>query len=168
RSERQSRRGTAVRLAPSLLAADFSDLRRSIESLRPLSISWLHLDIIDGRFVPNISFGPGLVKSIRKIDESLYFDCHLMISDPHDYYEEFIKAGAQNVTFHYEAVGERSADLLRKIRRKNCNSGISMKPHTPVSAIKPLLEFTDLVLVMTVEPGFGGQKLIPHTLNKVL
>lgn len=167
RAVKQTRRGAGVRLAPSLLAADFRNLRPAIEALRPLSISWLHLDIMDGHFVPNISFGPGLVKSIRSIDPNLYFDCHLMVSEPHNFVESFLEAGVQNITFHQEAAGDRSADLLRQIADMDCHAGISIKPKTPVSALDGLLELADLVLVMTVEPGFGGQKLIPATLNKV-
>lgn len=161
------RRGTAVRIAPSLLAADFANLEGSIKPLKDLSLSWLHLDIMDGAFVPNISFGPDIVRQIRPIDPSLYFDVHLMINDPRAYVKAFCEAGAQNITFHVEAAGDDTANLLKYIRRQGCHSGVSIKPKTCVSSIKDVLQFADLVLVMTVEPGFGGQKLIPQTLNKV-
>lgn len=162
-----SRRGTGVRIAPSLLAADFTDLQGCVRPLPALSISWLHLDIMDGHFVPNISFGPGVVHQVRALDESLYFDTHLMVEDPRRYIKDFVDAGSQNITFHVEAAGEDSLNLLRYIRRQKCHAGISIKPKTPVSAIEELLPSADLVLVMTVEPGFGGQSLIPSTLNKV-
>lgn len=156
-----------MRIAPSLLAANFGSLADCIRPLKSLSIQWLHLDIMDGNFVPNISFGPGVVRSIRDIDKTLYFDVHLMIADPRRYAKDFIDAGAQNITFHVEAAGDDSAALLKHLRRLGVNAGISIKPKTRVSEIKDLLPFADLVLVMTVEPGFGGQKLIPNTLNKV-
>jgi ribulose-phosphate 3-epimerase len=156
-----------VRLAPSLLAADFANLEACIKPLKPLSISWLHLDIMDGQFVPNISFGPGIVKAVRAIEHSLYFDTHLMIADPRRYVRDFIEAGSQNITFHVEAAGEDSVNLLKYIRRHKVDAGISIKPKTKVAAIHECLPHADLVLVMTVEPGFGGQALIPATLNKV-
>ena len=162
-----TRRGKGVHLAPSLLAADFSRLDDCVKPLKKLCINWLHLDIMDGHFVPNISFGPGLVKCLRPVDPSLYFDVHLMVSDPRAYIKPFLEAGANNITFHVEAAGEDSANLLKYIRRQKIQAGISIKPKTPVSEIKELLRLADLVLVMTVEPGFGGQELIPATLNKV-
>ncbi|MGF1572867.1 MAG: ribulose-phosphate 3-epimerase [Sumerlaeia bacterium] len=162
-----TRRGKGVHLAPSLLAADFSRLEDCVKPLKSLCVNWLHLDIMDGNFVPNISFGPAVVKQLRPIDANLYFDVHLMIADPRAYIKPFCDAGADNITFHVEAAGEDSMNLLRYIRRQKIHAGISIKPKTPVSDIKELLKFADLVLVMTVEPGFGGQALIPSTLNKV-
>lgn len=162
-----TRRGKGVHLAPSLLAADFSKLEDCIKPLKSICVNWLHLDIMDGHFVPNISFGPAVVKQLRPIDTSLYFDVHLMISDPRSYVKQFCEAGADNITFHVEAAGEDSLNLLKYIRRQKVHAGISIKPKTQVSEIKELLRFADLVLVMTVEPGFGGQALIPSTLNKV-
>lgn len=156
-----------MRIAPSLLAADFQNLAESIKPLKATSLSWLHLDIMDGHFVPNISFGPDVVKQIRSIDEHLYFDCHLMIEEPRKYVKPFVEAGVQNLTFHAEAAGEDSINLLKYIRRQGIHSGISVKPRTKVAEIQDCLEHADLVLVMTVEPGFGGQELIPATLNKV-
>lgn len=164
---KRSRRGTGVRIAPSLLAANFSNLSEAIKPLRSLSLNWLHLDIMDGVFVPNISFGPDVVRQIRGLDEGLYFDAHLMITEPRRYVKDFLEAGAQSVTFHVEAAGDDTGPLLRYIRRQGAHSGVSIKPRTKVAEIRDYLPFTDLVLVMTVEPGFGGQKLIPSTLNKV-
>lgn len=150
-----------------MLAANFTNLHSDIAPLKGLSIFWLHLDIMDGNFVPNISFGPDVVKQVRGIEPSLYFDVHLMIDDPRSYVKRFVEAGAQNITFHVEAAGDDTANLLKYIRRQKCHSGVSIKPKTGVTAIKDVLPYCDLVLVMTVEPGFGGQKLIPNTLNKV-
>jgi len=164
---KRSRRGTGVRIAPSLLAANFANLSEAIRPLRSLSLNWLHLDIMDGVFVPNISFGADVVRQIRQLDESLFFDVHLMITEPRRYVKDFLEAGAQGITFHVEAAGDDSGPLLRYIRRHRAHSGISIKPRTKVSEIRDHLPFADLVLVMTVEPGFGGQKLIPATLNKV-
>lgn len=160
-------RGRAVQIAPSILAADFSNLRREINTVRRCGIRWIHLDIMDGHFVPNLSFGPGLVHAIRNIDPQLYFDCHLMVEKPRDMIREFIDAGAQQVTIHSESSGVKLCEDLQYIRRKGVNAGLSIKPKTQVSDVQECLEYADLVLVMTVEPGFGGQKLIPNTLNKV-
>ena len=162
-----SRRGAGVRIAPSLLAANFALLRDQVKPLKGLSVNWLHLDIMDGHFVPNISFGPDVVRDIREIEPSLYFDVHLMIDNPRSYVKQFVDAGAQNITFHVEAAGDDTANLLKYIRRHDCHAGICIKPRTKVDAIVDVLKYADLVLVMTVEPGFGGQELIPSTLNKV-
>ncbi|MEQ8818674.1 MAG: ribulose-phosphate 3-epimerase [Sumerlaeia bacterium] len=163
-----SRRGTGVRIAPSLLAADFSCLEDAVKPLKGLSVRWLHLDVMDGHFVPNISFGPAVIGNIRPLDPNLFFDVHLMISEPRRYFERFVEAGANHITFHVEAAGrDESPRLLRDIKAAGVQAGISIKPDTPVSAIRDCLPDADMVLVMTVEPGFGGQRLIPHTLNKV-
>jgi ribulose-phosphate 3-epimerase len=160
-------RGRGVHIAPSILSADFADLKNSLLTVKKAGCRWIHLDIMDGHFVPNLTMGPVVVQSIRSVSKQLFFDVHLMITDPRDYIKAFVEAGAQLITFHYEAAGDDSLNLLKYIHRQGIQAGISIKPRTPVEKIEPLIHLTDLVLIMSVEPGFGGQKLIPHTMNKV-
>ncbi|MCC6547024.1 ribulose-phosphate 3-epimerase [Candidatus Sumerlaeota bacterium] len=160
-------RGRAVHLAPSILSADFKDLRSALVSCRQADCRWIHLDVMDGHFVGNVSFGPGVIESIRSVGKDFFFDVHLMVTDPRMYIKPLVQAGAQCVTFHIEAAREDTSNLLRHIRRQGLQAGLSLRPRTPVAEIIPHFEHADLVLVMTVEPGFGGQKLIPATLNKV-
>ena len=157
-------RGLTV--APSLLSADFASLGREIKRCLRAKCPWIHLDIMDGHFVPNLTIGPPVVQSLRKVSNRAFLDAHLMIEEPLRYAEAFAEAGADAITFHVETVKDPAA-AIRTLRAFGVQAGISLKPQTPVSAIEPYLEMLDLVLVMTVEPGFGGQKLIPHTLNKV-
>lgn len=154
-------------ISPSLLAADFKNLAADIKRISDAGANYLHLDIMDGHFVPNISFGPGLVASIRSTTK-LIFDVHLMVTDPQKYAPEFIKAGADIITFHYESTSDPRA-LLQYLRDREVKTGISISPNTPAEVLYPFIEegLCDMVLVMTVEPGFGGQKLIPSTLDKV-
>lgn len=152
-------------IAPSLLAADFSDLKNEIKRMEEAGANYLHLDVMDGHFVPNISYGAPIIASIRKHTQ-LIFDVHLMISDPLKYVDSFIKAGADIITFHYEAV-ESPMDVLKAIQAKHIPCGIAISPKTPVDVVLPFVGVADMILVMTVEPGFGGQSFMPECLDKV-
>ena len=156
-----------IYISPSLLAADYRNLENEVKRIEDAGANYLHLDIMDGHFVPNLSFGADLVGAIRK-STKLIFDVHLMISDPMKYIPDFIKAGADIITFHYEAADEPEA-ILKYLHDHEIRAGIAISPDTPASAVIPLVEagLCDMVLVMTVYPGFGGQKLIPETLDKV-
>jgi len=131
-----------------------------------LNLGWLHLDIMDGHFVPNLSFGPEVLASLRRRNIKLFFDTHLMLSEPHRYIEAFAKAGANNISIHIEPAYNH-AETLARIRALGCQAGIVLNPDTPASAIEPVLALVDLVLVMTVQPGFGGQPFRDDTLPKI-
>ena len=152
-------------LAPSLLSCDFSNLGEAINKIENNFGSWVHIDVMDGIFVPEITFGQPIVRSIRLLT-SLPFDVHLMTEKPENQIESFAKAGADLITFHYEAAVHHHR-IIQQIHGLGKKAGISIVPSTPVSAILPILPFVDLVLVMTVNPGFGGQTLIPECLDKV-
>ena len=153
-----------VKVSPSILISDFLMLADSIKELEVAGVDMLHLDVMDGNFVPNISFGVPVIKSIREHTD-LPLDVHLMIDRPHRYIEEFAKY-ADLLGFHYEA-GSDNAETLKKIRELGCKSCITIKPATPAEAIFDLLPLCDMVLVMSVEPGFGGQKFMPMALDKI-
>lgn len=154
-----------TKIAPSILSADFSKLGEDIKSIG--SAEYIHIDVMDGMFVPNISFGLPVVKNIRKTTDQV-FDVHLMIVEPQKYAERFCDAGADIVTVHVEASTEENIiSALKTVRRCGKLSGLSVKPGTPAEALLPFLEYTDMILVMTVEPGFGGQSFMPEQLDKI-
>ena len=157
-------------VAPSILGADFSNLQKEVELCNNSKAEWLHLDIMDQQFVPNLSFGPGLVRSIRSHSD-LFFDVHLMVSNPFDMLKPFIDAGANGISFHIEATESRFTFppkiLINMIKKNNLKCGLAIKPKTPFSILKKYLEFIDYIVVMSVEPGFGGQSFIPSTIDKI-
>ena len=153
-------------ISPSILAADFNILGEQIQEVEKSGAEYLHIDVMDGMFVPSISFGMPVIASIRK-NSGLVFDVHLMIEEPIRYIEEFAKLGADSITFHLEAAGERIKETIDKIHALGCKAGLSIKPATPITALLPYLESVDMILIMTVEPGFGGQKYIQTSTQKI-
>jgi len=153
-------------LAPSILAGDHADLASALTVVQSLPVQWLHLDIMDGHFVPNLSFGPQTVADLRKRAPELFFDVHLMLSRPDQYVEAFAEAGANLITIHAEPEIDHRATLAA-IKAQGCQTGIALNPGTPAEAVKPFLAEVDLVLVMTVWPGFGGQSFIEDTVAKM-
>ncbi len=152
-------------ISPSILAADFANLQTEVEMLNQSQADWIHVDVMDGRFVPNISFGAPVCKAIHR-HAAKPLDVHLMIVEPEKYVEDFAKAGADYITVHYEACPHLHRNI-QQIKALGCKVGVSLNPHTPVSALKHVLPQLDLVLIMSVNPGFGGQKFIEFTYDKV-
>lgn len=151
-------------ISPSLLSADFGKLNEEMQAIVDAGSQFVHFDVMDGHFVPNISFGAVVLKSINHFN--ITYDVHLMISDPDKYAIDFAKAGADYITFHYEAV-ENPINTIKTIKQMGVKVGISIKPQTNVEVLDDLLPLVDMVLVMSVEPGFGGQKFIPNALEKI-
>jgi ribulose-phosphate 3-epimerase len=152
-------------IAPSVLAADFANLQRDVEMINRSEADWFHIDIMDGEFVPNISFGFPVLEAIRKHAQKP-LDVHLMIVQPDRYLEQFAKAGAATITVHYEACTHLHRTLTR-IRELGCRAGVALNLQTPVTALEDVIDAFDQVLVMTINPGFGGQKLVPASVHKV-
>lgn len=153
-----------MKIYPSILAADFLKLGEEIKNVEN-NIDGIHLDIMDGLFVPNISLGTPIVKAVRNVTEK-YLDAHLMIVDPDRYIEDYVKMGVNGITVHYEAVTHLHRTIT-KIKDMGCDAGVSLNPHTPIFLLEEILPFVDRVLIMSVNPGFTGQKFIPETLNKI-
>jgi len=154
-----------AKIAPSVLAADFSRLGEEITDAEKAGADMFHLDIMDGHFVPNISFGPGIVRTIDRLTD-IFLDVHLMLSEPEKYLKAFTKAGADNITFHIE-VNPDPSDIAIRIRNMGIKTGISLNPDTPVDNVLPYLEYFDFLLIMSVFPGFGGQEFIESTIPKI-
>jgi ribulose-phosphate 3-epimerase len=154
-----------VEIVPSILSADFAHLADEIAKVERGGAKLLHLDVMDGHFVPNLTIGPPVVESIRKATR-LHLDCHLMIENPERYVETFVRAGANSVSVHYEAARHLDG-TLELIRKAGAKAGIVLNPATPISVLEDIAEMADYVLLMSVNPGFGGQKLIPYVLDKV-
>lgn len=152
-------------VAPSMLKCDFGNLHREIELLDAAGTALFHLDVMDGHFVPNLSYGPMVIERLRVLTETP-FDAHLMISAPSKYLDEYVRAGCEAITIHLEAV-PNPVELLREIRRRNVVAGLATNPETAFSAAEPFLKECDLFLVMSVHPGFGGQKFIPDVVSKI-
>ena len=156
-----------IKLAPSILAADFMKLAEQIGECEKNGAKYLHYDVMDGLFVPSLSFGLPVLSSIRK-GTKLFIDCHLMIEEPLRYIDEFTEAGADSITVHFEACHEHGCmEVLKKIKANGIGCGLSIKPNTPLVHILPYFNIVDMILLMSVEPGFGGQKFIPSTFEKL-
>ena len=155
-----------IKLYPSILAADLLNMGNDIERMLSAGVDGLHVDIMDAHFVPNLSFAPAMVSAIRKRFPDVWQDVHLMMDNPQDYLDVFMDAGANAVTVHAEIEADMG-NILRKIRARGVKAGVSIKPKTPATVIEPLMDTCDLILVMTVEPGFGGQKFMGDMMPKI-
>lgn len=155
-----------VIIAPSILSADFANLEKDIKRIEEAGANWVHVDVMDGHFVPNITIGAPVVKSLRKVTK-MPLDVHLMIEHPDKYIKDFVDAGSDIITVHYEACQDNLKDILEQIRVYGIKAGVSVKPKTPVSVLEKFITDIDLILIMTVEPGFGGQGFMHECLQKI-
>jgi ribulose-phosphate 3-epimerase len=158
----------AILIAPSILSANFYDLKTDIKMIEKSSADWIHFDVMDGHFVPNITFGPDILKIFKK-HSSKFLDVHIMVENPQFFSALFIKAGADQIVFHYESLDnpEQIIELIKSIKESNVKVGMSIKPNTNIKVLDPLLQDLDLILIMSVEPGFGGQSFMQEQLSKV-
>lgn len=154
-----------IQIAPSILSADFSRLGDQVQLVEDAGAEVLHIDVMDGHFVPNLTFGPALVKSLRS-HSKMRFDVHLMVEEPEQFIEDFAKAGADHITFHLET-SRHTHRVIQQIKELGMTAGIALNPATPLDGVKYILQDLDMVLLMTVNPGFGGQKFIPNVLPKI-
>lgn len=155
-------------IAPSVLSLDYTDTKEQLKQLVKSDAEWLHFDVMDGNFVPNITFGTDILKALKK-GSGMFIDAHLMIADPKKYYLDFVKVGADMITFHYEVFNDtkQCVELIREIKATGIQAGLVLKPNTDVEVLYPILSELDMVLIMSVEPGFGGQSFMHHSLSKI-